>query len=317
MDVTWRYFKWRYFKLHTRIIQAICSKLYQDTDKDIRKSIMVAGAARSGTTWLGNIISSQIPCRIMFEPFHAKKVEAFRRFHYFQYMRPAEQNSELQSYCQKIFTGHIRHGWIDRKVEHLLPRHRLVKEIRANLFLKWIHTKFPEIPLLFIIRHPCAVVLSLMQLAWATDTDIASFLSQPKLIDDLLADKMDIIRRAQTAEEKYAIIWCISNLVPIKQFHSSELNVVFYENLCLRPEAEVPKIFRAIRHEYEASVFEQIEVPSSTTVRTSAVVTGSNKVALWKNELSSQQINNILSIVKRFELDYIYDDSVAPLVEAL
>ncbi len=317
MDATSRYFKWRYLKLHTRIIQTICSKLYQDTGKDIRKSIIVAGAARSGTTWLANIISSQIPCRLMFEPFHSKKVKAFRQFHYFHYMRPTEQNSELLSYCQKIFTGNIRHGWIDRKVEHLLPKYRLIKEIRANLFLKWIHTTFPEIPLLFIIRHPCAVVLSLMQLAWATDTDIDSFLSQANLFDDFLADKMDIIGRAQTVEEKYAIIWCISNLVPIKQFHSGKLNVVFYENLCLQPEAEVPKIFQAIRHGYAASVFDYIDKPSSTTARSSAIVTGNNKVTSWKNELSPQQINNILSMVKRFELDYIYDDSVTPHVTAL
>lgn len=278
---------------------------------------MIAGTGRSGTTWLANIIASQIPCRIMFEPFHSRNVKRFRQFHYFQYMRPTEQSSELGSYCHQVFTGDIRNKWIDRQVEHILPKYRLIKDIRANLFLKWIHTMFPEVPLLFIVRHPCAVVLSRMQLGWATDTDIDPFLSQAKLFDDFLADKMDIIRRAKTVEEKHAIIWCISNLVPIKQFDSSGLNVIFYENLCIQPEVEVQKMFQAIRHEYQASVFEYINQPSTTTVRTSAVVTGEDKVARWKKELSPKQINNILSVVEDFRLDYIYGDTFTPLVAAL
>ena len=50
----------------------------------------------------------------MFEPFHPQKVDAYRHFNYFQYMRPEAENPALRNYCEKIFTGHIRHGWVDR-----------------------------------------------------------------------------------------------------------------------------------------------------------------------------------------------------------
>jgi hypothetical protein len=309
--------KWQYLKLRQRLIHTLCSRLYRDTDRDICRSIMVAGTARSGTTWLANIIASQIPCRLMFEPFQSRMVEAFSQFYYFHYMRPSEQNNELWSYCRKIFTGDIRHDWVDRKVESIFPKYRLIKEIRANLFLQWIHRMFPEVPLLFIIRHPCAVILSRMQLAWATDTDIETFLSQSKLIDDFLANKIDIIRGAKTVEEKHAIIWSITNLVPLKQFGPNGLNVIFYENLSLQPEVEIPKIFQIIPHDYQDSVFEVIEKPSTTTVQSSAIITGDNKITRWKKELSPQQIDNILSIVADFELDHIYGDSFIPLVTAL
>jgi hypothetical protein len=290
--------------------------LYLDIHKDIRKSILVAGTARSGTTWLAEIIDSQIPCRIMFEPFHSEKVNAFRRFNYFQYMRPDEENEELLTYCRTIFSGDIRNKWIDRQIGHLFPYFRLIKEIRANLFLKWMQDRFPEIPLFFIIRHPCAVVLSRIQLAWATDSDIAPFLSQGKLVDDFLSDKLDLIKSARTEEEKHAIIWCISNLVPLKQFAPDNLKVIFYENLCTRPQTEIEKIFHTIQVDYRDSVFKYIKEPSLTSIRTSAVVRGNNKVAKWKQELSSSQINNILSVVKAFELDYLYGDSSLPLLTA-
>lgn len=312
MPINVQHIQWRYQKLRNRLARAVYSKLYQDTDRDIRQSIVVAGTARSGTTWLADIIASQIPCRVMFEPFNPEKVRGFRQFHYFQYMRPAERNSELHSYCQTIFSGNIRHGWIDREISLLKPRYRLIKEIRANLFLKWINTEFPEIPLLFIIRHPCAVVLSRMKLDWATDSDIEPFLAQSKLIEDFLKDKWDVIKQAETVEEKHALIWCISNLVPLRQFSPNTLNVVFYENLILQPEIEIPRLFQAINLPYKDTIFTQTGKPSTTTVRSSAVVTGDNKLTGWQKSLSPAQIRNILAVVEAFELDYLYDNSVTP-----
>jgi hypothetical protein len=156
-----------------------------------------------------------------------------------------------------------------------------------------------------------------MELAWSTDQDIDPFLSQPKLVDDFLADKIKVIRRARTAEEKHAIVWCVSNLVPIKQFQPHQLHTVFYENLCMQLEQEVPKMFRAIGHKYTDMVFASARRPSSTTTLASATVNSEDRVVRWKRELSPVQISNILSIVEDFELGYIYGGSVTPLVTPL
>jgi hypothetical protein len=298
------------------MIHKACSKLYRDTERQTAKSIMIAGTARSGTTWLADIIASQFPCRIMFEPFHSQLVLDFQGFHTFHYMRPAEPNSELLSYCRKIFTGDMRHPWIDRQVEHLFPRYRLIKEIRANLFLKWIHNAFPEIPLLLLIRHPCAVVLSRMRLGWATDTDIDSFLRQNKLVDDFLAAQTDLVRGAKTIAEKHAVIWCVHNLVPLKQFGPQGLGIVFYENLCSQPEIEIPKIFRLIRRDFKESVYQHLLNPSMTTSPAGPVVTGTNRIDRWQKELSVAEINDILYIVDAFGLGHLYGESLRPLARS-
>jgi hypothetical protein len=73
------------------------------------------------------------------------------------------------SFARKVFTGEIRNRWIDRQNERIYSRYRLIKEIRINLALKWLHDNFPEVPILFLMRHPCAVVASRMELGWATD----------------------------------------------------------------------------------------------------------------------------------------------------
>jgi hypothetical protein len=279
-------------------------------------TIMVAGTGRSGTTWLGSVIASQLPCRIMFEPFHSRLVDGFRRFQYFQYMRPTEPNEELSAFCQKVFSGQIRDKWIDRQVDRLFPEFRLIKEIRANLFLKWIHNHFPQVRLLFIIRHPCAVVSSRMNLNWATDSDIQPFLAQPELVHDLLSDQLDLMRRVETVEEKHAIIWCVNNLVPLKHFTMNELKPIFYERLVLDPEGQAKKVFHTLDIDYSDSVSKYMNRPSTTSVRESAIVTGDNKLTRWTKVLSPRQVQNILSIVKAFELDYLYGDSTSPLVNS-
>ena len=300
--------RWHLDRLRQLAMRRVYPRLYRDRHPDIADSILVAGTARSGTTWLADLIASQLSCRMMFEPFNPELVLDFHGFHYFHYQRPEQENLALQHYCEKIFRGRIRHPWIDREVDQLRPRYRLIKEIRANLFLRWINLHFPQLPLLFIIRHPCAVVQSRLQLNWATDSDIAPFLAQEDLREDFLKDKLMIIQQAKTAEEKHAVIWCISNLVPLRQFPPGSLQVVFYENLCVQPEIEIPAIFAAIGQPYDDSVFRYANRPSGTSRANSAVVTGKNRVDGWRQKLTPEQIKRILAIVDAFGLSDLYRD---------
>jgi hypothetical protein len=302
------YRQWLHLRLRKWVVHPVCRTLYRDMDTDIGRSIVVAGAGRSGTTWLGKIISSQLPCRVMFEPFHSRYVEEFRRFHYFHYMRPETDNDELHAYCHKVLSGRIRHRWIDREVDVIRPQFRIVKEIRMNLFLRWFSLRFPEVPLLFILRHPCAVVLSRMQRGWDSDGDLASFLAQDDLLEDYLGDKMDIIEGARTEEEKHALVWSISNVVPLRQFTGSELNILRYEDLVDHPEKEVPRLFRSIGQDYHRSVFAAMERPSSSTPAGSAVLRGRPVTSDWKSVLTERQIDAILAIVEAFGLGHLYAD---------
>jgi hypothetical protein len=307
---------WLHLKLWKRALHAVCGRLYRDSHPDVGRSIMVAGTARSGTTWLAELIASQVASRIMFEPFHSRLVPAFSGFNYFQYMRPGDENEELLAYCRRVFTGAIRNRWIDREVDHILPTHRIIKEIRANLFLKWVHVRFPQVPLVLILRHPCAVVSSRMQLGWATDEDIEHFLIQPPLVRDFLEDKLDLVRSAQTPEEKHAVIWCVSYLVPLKQLAPGEVTLVSYERLRTQPEIELPRVFHGIRVGYRASLFDRLDRPSKTTVSASPIMTGGGAVGRWSHELSSAQVHRILAVVEGFGLGSIYGDSVLPVGDA-
>ena len=294
-------------------MQLIGSRFYLNPRSDPQQSILVAGTARSGTTWLGDLIASQIPCRVLFEPFNPQLVPEYRDFHYFQYMRPGGRNDAFHEYAHRVFTGKIRNKWINRQNERIFSRYRIIKEIRANLALKWLHENFPQVPIVFLVRHPCAVVASRMELGWATDSDIRSFLLQSELLEDHLHPYMGLINKVKTDEEKHAIIWCVSNLVPLKQFLAGEVKIVHYETLVTQAERELPAIFKIIGQENSQLNIDTINRPSQTTIEISPVVTGGDKISNWKKRLTSDQIRNILQIVDSFGLGYLYGDSVLPV----
>jgi hypothetical protein len=223
-------------------------------------------------------------------------------------MRPEDDSQELCDFVTQLFSGSIRNAWVDRQTTHLFPERRIIKSVRASLMLKWLENHFPEVPILFIIRHPCAVALSRMKLGWNPDEDIRDFLGQPRLMDDLLEKFIDLIWMANSAEEKNAIIWCITNFVPIMQFQAGHLNMIFYEDLVQNPEVEIPKLFHILGLPFKKSIFYSINRPSFTSTRTSAILTGKNLVEQWKNELSTSNIDKILSIVDEFELSYLYEN---------
>jgi len=309
--------KWLASKTRRRIARAFFSRLYRDEYPETARTMMLAGTARSGTTWLGEILASQLPCRVMFEPFNPRKVAAYRGFEYFQYARPDADNPALERYCRTVFSGRIRDAWIDREVAHLRPSLRLVKEIRANLLLKWIARRFPEVPMLLVLRHPCAVVESRLRLNWATDSDIASFLGQSTLVADFLEDKLDLIASTDSAEGKHAIIWSISNLVPLRQFDAGALPIVFYENLCMRPGLELPTAFAALRQAAPADLARSLLRPSSTTTADSFMGEHRRSLSAWQDRLGAQRIDRILRIVDAFGLGELYDSAGMPAATGL
>ena len=305
--------KWLRLRVRKWLIHPVCGRLYRDPVREIDRSMIVAGAGRSGTTWLADLVAAQTRGRVMYEPCHSRYVRPYSGFNYFQYMRPGEDNTDLRAFLERLFSGDIRHPWIDREVSTLRPDCRVVKEIRANLFLRWISLRFPQVPLIFLIRHPCAVVLSRLKLNWATDGDIEPFLQQDKLVSDFLLPYQDLIRGARTPEEKHAIVWSISNLVPLRQFAGDSLSLVFYENLLRQPEIEIPRIFSILGRPNRSSAIKDARQPSAATRGSSAVMHGLGSVSQWKSEFSVNQADRVLRVVAAFGLDGLYGDDGLPV----
>jgi hypothetical protein len=180
----------------------------------------------------------------------------------------------------------------------------VIKEIRANLMLKWMKTHFADIRLVMMLRHPCADANSRLHLGWQSHLD--ELLAQDDLVADHLAPFLADIRSAKTEFEKHVFLWCIENYVPLRQLARDDVHLVFYENLCEHPKREVERLFAFLDRPVEPAVFKRLSQPSELSREESAVVRGGSLVDSWRLYVAPDQARRAIEILALFGLDRIY-----------
>jgi len=305
-------------KIRDRATRAIASRFYFETNHDPQKTIIVCGTARSGTNWYAEILSNLLNYRLIFEPLklYSKTIlnEDVR-----PYIRPNGASPSLLRFLrEKVLTGKLRGMDTDFCNYTLIARGRIVKDVRMSYCLKWIRNNFPSVPILYILRHPCAVAHSWMRLGWGKKDYIETLLSQESLVKEILAPYMDVLRRANTDVARSAFMWCLDQFLAFKDMQFDNWLVTTYEDLYQNPTNEIR---RTMAYLYpgttEVPVIDARAIISDTVRSDSPVLTNRDPLHIWQTELSESQIEEVLEIVRSFSLDAIYDRSPLPHKENL
>ncbi len=281
----------------------------------IGASVLLAGTGRSGTTWLAEMINSENGFRYLFEPFHAEKVPLCSGMPYRPYVLPGGENDKLERIALRILTGRVRHPWVDAYNRKRFSRRRLVKEIRINQLLGWVASRWPEVPIVFLLRHPFAVAASKLALGWETHLDM--FLSNPELVERHLAPFVDDIKCAETPFERHVFMWCIETYVPLCELRDDGALFLFYEDLCTRPESELQRLCDHIGYAPSRALGISADRPSAQSRKDSAVVQGGDRLSSWRNSIADSDIQRGLEILSLFGLDQLYGDDPLPKEMAL
>ena len=280
---------------------------YVDLGKgDHRSSVFLAGSGRSGTTWLSQIIIHRRRYRYVFEPFNPGVVGPFCRFKSKQYLRPADRRKEFLEPARLALTGGLRDPWTDRFNGRIVARRRLIKDIRANLLLGWMRANFPGMPIILLLRHPCAVVTSRLALGWKDN--LAETMEQQELIEDFLLPMEAEIRAARGDFERHLFLWCIDNYVPLKQLGPQEVHHVFYENLLAQPEVEFQSLFASLGESLDGRVYPRLGRPSPLSRKGAPAPS----VEGWRTHVSGHQLERAMEILGLFGLDRLYDRGTMP-----
>lgn len=285
-----------------------------DRDPDHRKSVFLAGTGRSGGGWIAETINQRNDYRYIFEPFHPKRVPWVKPFPARKYMRPDENDPEFFALARRIVTGRIRHPWTERFNRRFIVHQRLIKEDFGNLMMKWLHVNFEGMPLILLLRHPCAVALSYVTHGF--QGAVAPLLEQEKLVEDFLQPYAEDIRRARDTFERAIFLWCVETLVPLKQLRPEDVHIVFYENMVREPASEVQKLFAYLGKEPQGIDIGKLKQPSLTARKaSSAAWTGEDRVDAWRAKVTESQRQRAQEIVAQFGLDRIYGDAPMPRAE--
>jgi len=290
-------------------------QLYLDRGGGPEDTTYLAGTARSGTSWISEVINFDGSYRMIHEPLRRDRLKATTVFRPRHYLRPDDDTARYVEAMRAVVSGDIRSIWTDKYTQKALPKRRLIREVRGMILLPWIHRHFPEMPAILLLRHPCAVAAS--QLKWGQEwpVDLHRFLAERDLMADALEPFRAHIQAAAeggTEFERHVFGWCIENYVALRGLAPGDVHVAFYENLCLAPDSELERLFAFLGRPVTEAALTKIGKPSNSTRKDSAIVKGESLVEAWRTTVSGDDTRRAVEILALFGLDRIYSSDPMP-----
>lgn len=289
------------------------SNRYSDIGSE-NNCIFVAGSGRSGTTWLASILSEIYAYRILFEPFYSLHIQVDGINDFFHHRFIDNGESKYNKDIEFVLKGKYKMKY--RNPLFRTYKGRIVKDICANLFLHIIHEIMPRLPIIFIVRHPCSVVLSrLKKREWSSEWGLHAdiFNNQKLLIDKFFNGR---IYKPQNELEDHIITYCFENFYPLKVLKGCDyIYQIYYESLLLDFENQMTKLVDYI----EAFSNQRAKVKSIKSILGTTSLANPNNLELilqkpiehveqWKKSLKGKDIQKILNILDDFELGFVDKD---------
>jgi hypothetical protein len=313
---------------------------------DPRRTIVVAGTPRGGTTWVAETLAKAPGYLPLMEPeqvFHVAETLA-KAPGYIQLGEPLPSfnsnhlgtpgsnarlyvttNCVLHEHMKRVIAGRVRLSSFLSKIGGLryfasvaLPKmlffqRFVVKLVHANLWLHWVLKEF-DLNGSLIIRHPCAVVAS--QIHHKFDGEGTG---EPKTLEHIrnhrfpIYERMDpsfaqVIRSVNTIEEILAVEWCIRTIVPLRQPKPHPWFLTAYEDLI-----DGTREWEMLCNYLDCPVPSKGDIQrlSSTSQRRDNESLPSASIGKWRQYLSEKQIDSILRVCSEMGVD-LYDKALYP-----
>jgi hypothetical protein len=298
-------------------------------------TIVIAGSPRSGTTLLLEALSMLPGYKMINEPLIQQHLQKKHGFNPRTYIQEGQQAPTRQKFLLQVLQGQMDSSarWMFKSnselghiIEHGTTNKLLVKFCRINRLLPWFAEEFGVRGIIFIVRHPCAVVNSMIRYGqwdkWTPEffhsnrQDPASSVCISQLPDAVQHVFAPVIERVSTQAEALTVIWCLDHYLPLIQADNHPWILVPYERLITNSHKELTRITDALGLELNDKVLSAMNKPSRS-VKDSEKGNTIPPILKWKKQLTARQIDEILSIIDAVNLSFIYSDSTEPDYERM
>lgn len=277
----------------------------------IDRAVFVAGSHRSGTTWAAAALNYDGRYRDMYEPFNGDRVAENARFTYGLYLRPDDPAPEYAAAVEDVLSGRLRNATVDQRNRKFFATSRIIKETHANLWIAWLHRRFPSVRIVMVVRHPFATAQSRRAKGWKTRLE--PFLNQTALLDDHLGPLVEVIRGARGDFEQHVANWCVQHYIPFRQLGRGDVHVLFYEDLCVHADRVLEETCAFIGRPYQASALDTLWKPTFTARKDSPIRSGAAQLDEWRQKVSADELVAGMALLRSFDLDRVYGEDAMPL----
>ena len=288
--------------------------------------ILVTGAHRSGTTWVGKMIAASPRVAYISEPlnvWHRPGVLRAPVRHWYTYI--CDQNEKLYLPALQETLTYRYHTWLELRslrsrkdalrmgrdftiflAGRWLRRRPLLKDPFAVFSAPWFFERL-GCQVVISVRHPAAFTSSLKRLGW--DFDFEDLLAQPLLMQSWLEpyrEKMeDLRRRPADVVEGGALLWrMIYQTVAEYRQRFPEFLIVRHEDLSRQPVQGFQALYRSLGLTFDERVEQRIrqssspENPKEISRQAVHAVQLDSRANLdnWKRRLTGSEIERVHAI---------------------
>lgn len=278
---------------------------------DGSSSLLVFGSARSGSTLLHELLSRLPGHAAIFEPLNPMHDPHLSSFWSEEWLRLTREDSfpELEGFLQQVLRGHHLTRW---STAHSTPwqilraRRFVVKFIRACRAVGWFVARFPNNQKILIVRHPAAVVSSMLRSPGPWRYWPPPFVLDP--VRTQVEADLDIRMRVPDTRAGLLAVFCCADMrLALRETTVAELHTVVYEELVAEPANVVRKLSADLGLDVPAH-FDLHARASRTANADSAVRTGRDPLAGWRRNLDKKSKMEVLSVMEAFGLDFYGDN---------
>ena len=302
-----------------------------------RRPILVTGAHRSGTTWVGKMLAASPRLAYISEPLnvlHRPGVLRASVKHWYTYISSANEDTylpglretlafryhplaEFQSLRSRKDAGRMLRDWNIFTCGRLFNRQPLVKDPFAIFSAPWFAERL-GCRVVITLRHPAAFASSLKRLKW--NFEFSDLLAQPLLMKSLLepfrAEMEAIQSTPQDIIGQASLLWrIIYQVVAQYQHEHPEFILVRHEDLSIDPQAGYRKLYTQLDLPFTPQAAAAIQLSSSSENPEELSKQAVHAVRLdsranldnWKRRLQPEEIDRIQQLTQDL-VDHFYPD---------
>ncbi|MCB0738400.1 MAG: sulfotransferase [Bacteroidetes bacterium] len=298
--------------------------------------ILITGAHRSGSTWVGQVLAKAPRCGYLHEPFNPiypqNRKAAFNKWflhigHHNEliYRTPVSnilkwkydawaKLGDTRSRFKRLMW--LKYNWIYAKNR---GRQVIMKDPIALFSTKYIVEEFGS-KALILVRHPAAFAYSLKRKSWMFP--FIDILSQTELVNDhFLSYKeqlTDFTKMEYPILEQAALLWNLMYTY-VQNIAKEEIDGVFiklHEEISTNPDSEFEAIFKDLQLEFNDDVRRFIKESSGmgnakeTKGAEENLKRNSRENAwYWRNKLSNEEITLVKELTKKVWPFYYKEES--------
>jgi hypothetical protein len=285
------------------------------------KPILVTGAHRTGTTWVGKSLAADPRAAYISEPLnvlHRPGVMSARTPRWYTYICPENEAAYLPAFLQLLsFRYHptleiaaLRSGRDAVRMVRdsgifmagkMLRKRAILKDPFAVFSLPWFAQRL-HCEIVVTVRHPAAFASSLKRLGWAFDFN--DLLEQPLLVRDHLEPYRSMMRSASGDDVigQAALLWAmIYQSVHAMRERTPSVRVVRHEDLSVDPIGGFEKLFAQLGLNFTPHVRREIDRSSNAKNPPELAAGKTHSVKLdsrsnldrWRRLLSAEEIARV------------------------